>query len=562
MPNYKHNVQTKSKVVSVPFDADFYFDRGTRSVHRKDLAKAKKYFIKSVDLDPYNVKYLMNLAAVNTEIGDFEESNRYLFKIIHDLDRHQTECYYYLANNFAHLGDFDQAEHYALMYLRENRNGPYSEEAEELLDFICYELERAPREMDEEHQLIHQHEQAKLCLEEGRFIEASQQLEKMIKAYPHFLAARNNLALAYYYLGQFDQAIEVIEGILEKDQANLHALCNLAVFCRHKGEEKTVQVLVEGLKKVLPVQPDHHFKLATTLGILGEDQRAFELFSILMKSGLNRDVNLYHYLAVAAYNSGQYEKAASFWQKVKEIDPTGDIAPYYLQLIKNEQQHVSRSRISYHYQLPYDLHYKKDMLFSGGKIPKELMQEPLIRSSMFWSLRHGDQDTKLQVIQSFGYIADKEVEQALRQLIMDKKEQDYIKKVAIFVLRQIGATAPYQAWLHHKYVTIDADMNDEFPSWMAQWEKVMSCLRMGMEGEYDLLDHQEAQSIWSRFLRLSYPSLPKIRKPEGWAAAIEYLIALKNNKLYSKSEIARKYQITTATLRRNIESLEYVFCHH
>jgi tetratricopeptide (TPR) repeat protein len=557
MPNIKRTLQVKSNIVSVHFDAAFFFERGVRSFNRNDIYKALRYFQKSADLDPNEPSYLTHLAAVQTELEEYEESNRILSRLVHDIDESLTDCYYYMANNFAHLGEFDQAEQYALMYIKENPGGLYVDEAEELLDFICYELERTPKELDIEHKLIGKHEKARLCLEDGKFVEATKLLEEMVEEYPHFLAARNNLALAYYYLGQYEQAMTVIDEILNKDKANLHALCNLAVFLSHKGEEEKAVKLVEGLKKVQPFHFDHHYKLATTLGILGEDERAYELFFTLAKRGLHVDVSLYHYIAVASFNTQRWARAKEFWLKIKDMKGEDEIAEYYLEILNKPDIRQGKNRLPYHYQLPYDVQIKKKDLFSNGKIPKDLLQDPLIRSSLFWSLRHGDHDTKLQVIQSFEYFADQEIEEALRQIILEPNEEDYIKKVAIFVLRQIGAQSPYRAHLQGEVIDIDGDLVDEkFPEWMAQWQKVIYCLRVGMEGEYDLLEHQEAQGIWTNYLRTCYPKLPKVRKAEGWAAAIEYLVGIKINKEHKKKEIAERYGVSVSTLTRNLQHIE------
>lgn len=276
MQRQKRNLK-RDNVIAVSFNPEFFFERGIRCLHRQDLAKAYKYFKRCVEWSPRETKYLIHLAAVYTEMGDFDSSNQLLSEVVHKLDEREVDCYYYMAHNYAHMGDFDLAEQYALLYLQESENGFYAEEAEDLLDLICYELDRTPRELDQENRLIGKHEKARACLEQGKFHEASKLFQEMIEEYPHFLAARNNLSLAYYYMGQFDQALNVLEEILEIDATNLHALCNLAVFLKHRGEEQYLKTLVQGLKKIHPLHMDHRHKLATTLGILGEDERAYEM---------------------------------------------------------------------------------------------------------------------------------------------------------------------------------------------------------------------------------------------------------------------------------------------
>ncbi|WP_202079182.1 tetratricopeptide repeat protein [Caldalkalibacillus salinus] len=557
MPNTKQQLKLKNNIVSVHFDAEFFFERGIRYFHRGDVPKAYKYLRRCVDLAPEQPTYVLHLAACYTEMGHYEESNNWLSQVIQHMDSTLVDCYYYMANNYAHLGEFDEAEKFALMYIQESPDGIYAEEAEELLDFICFELDRAPREWDEENQLIKEHEKARTCLEQGKFVEATKLLERMVDEYPHFLAARNNLSLSYYYLGEFEQAMSVIDDILERDSTNLHALCNLAVFLKHRDMHEKADEIIEGLTKVQPILPDHQYKLATTLGILGQDGKAYELFLSLTKKDIEHDPSLYHYIAVALYNTQQYEKAQKVWKKLKSLYPQDEVADYYLQLLHTSTAQNREKRLSYHYQLPYDVQIKKKEWFKDGKIPTNLLQDPVIRSSLLWSLRHGDRDTKLQVIQSFQYFADAEIEEALRQFIKAPQEEEYIKRTAIFALRQMGAQPPYQAWLNGRVEEVHPDtLQEAYPEWMSQWQDVLDVLKQQMAGKYNVIEHQEAQILWAKFLQDVQPNVPMIRKPEAWAAALEYLVAINYSKKVVKKELAQRYGITLQTLSKNIAKIE------
>ena len=46
-----------------------------------------------------------------------------------------TECHYFLANNYAHLGMFKEAYRHASAYLEKEEDGEFSEDAEDLLGF-------------------------------------------------------------------------------------------------------------------------------------------------------------------------------------------------------------------------------------------------------------------------------------------------------------------------------------------------------------------------------------------------------------------------------------------
>src|SRR5690606_33254029 len=132
---------------------------------------------------------------------------------------------------------------------------------------------------------------------------------------------KNNLALAYYYIGQFQSCLHMIDEVLEKDPGNLHALCNLAIVYKHSNQQNQLDQLLLLLKKTYPLHPEHMFKLAMTLGIMGEHADAYKHFRRLLKSvDYCDDPCLYHYTAVAAFNSSRLEEAKRLWQLAERYD--------------------------------------------------------------------------------------------------------------------------------------------------------------------------------------------------------------------------------------------------
>ena len=73
-------------------------------------------------------------------------------------------------------------------------------------------------------------------------------LEKLIVENPDFWAAYNNLALAYFYIGEEDQAKALLHQVLDENRGNLHALCNLAVIHYYEKNEKELEEIVEFTK--------------------------------------------------------------------------------------------------------------------------------------------------------------------------------------------------------------------------------------------------------------------------------------------------------------------------
>ncbi len=546
-------LEQPTKIIPIQWDATFFFERAVRSLDRYHYDKALKYFRRAVEYEPDNPVNHCNMAGILSEMGNYEESNRILNWIVDELDPTMTECHFYMANNYANMELYEAAEGALVHYLEEDMDGQFLDEAEEMMDLLHFELERPTRLTSiKSREGMVEHDQARMLLEEGKFAEAVRILEQIIEAQPDFLAARNNLALAFYYMGLFDKAMETIREALEIEPGNLHALCNLAIFYQHKSDTEQLAPLVEMLCKTMPFHQEHVFKLATTMGILGEHESAYRHFTRLLKdTSLPQDPCLYHYAAVAACNIGRYTEAERLWKQAAKLDPDSGIPRYYmeqLELVKGGEHNAS---ISYHYHLPFEEQFKLWENASEG-LPDHMKRDPLVRSSFFWALRHGDQHTKLQVIQALGMIADNEVKDVLRSFLLEKDEDDYLKRIAIFVLRTIGVQEPLQAVLEGKATVIEPNrVPSRLPVWEQKWQDVVETALVRMNKHYDLVQQHDLMTLWVEFLSRVYPDVPKLTKVEGWAAALEYLTAKMHRRTISYHEVSQRYNTSIATVSKN-----------
>ncbi|MFD1427490.1 tetratricopeptide repeat protein [Kroppenstedtia sanguinis] len=553
------------KVVRLRLDAGFFFERAVRSLDRHRYDKALKYFRLAVEKEPDNPVNQCNLAGILSEMGCFEESNKVLEKVLTEVDPDLSECWFYMANNAANMDEFELAEEYLIHYLEEERNGEFAAEAEEMLEMLAYELGRSPRQPRQpqvrpRQNWMSKHDEARECLESGRFLQAMEILEELLEEHSDFHAVMNNLSLAYYYTGDVDQAMETIERVLASDPGNLHAICNLAVFTQHLREWESRNRLVGLLKKWIPFYPEHMYKLATTLGILGEHEAAFDMFLRLIKREERPEASLYHYAAVAAFNSKSFDRARKYWRLAQELDPDSKVPVFYLNQLE-KREHLPPEQVppvSYHYQLPFEEQLMQ-LDRERSTIPEQIRQNPLIRSSFFWALNYGDKETKLQVLQVFEWLGDKEVEQVLRNFLMKREEEDDLKRLALYVLKKIGAAQPYRVVLESREMTIHShELAQELPGWLKTWEQVLHCCLEGMKGRYDTAHLNDAQLIWSEFLREHRADFPEIRKVEGWAAALEYIVARLHGSSLTQESVAKRHAVSSSTVGRNVRFLEQV----
>lgn len=544
---------TNKKVVKLNLDASFFFERAVKMLDRKKYEKALKYFRLATEKEPMNPVNHCNLAGLLSEMGKFQESNEVLEQVVREVDPNLTECLFYLANNAANMDDFELAEDYLLEYLGRDPEGEFAEEAEELLVMISYELGRPTKEVvpifSEEY--IQKHETARQLLETGTFVQAAEMLIEIIEEHPDFLPARNNLALAYYYMGQMEMAFNTILQVLEIEEDNIHALCNLAVLCSHLGQQDRYEQLIEMLRNLIPLQKDQAYKLATTMGILSEHEVAYELFVRIARLEDRPDASLYHAAAVASYRVGKLNRARSYWHKAKQLAPESEVPTFFLNAL--EQGDPSLHYASYQLQLPFEEQLLRAPITDAKQLQEKVKESPLVRSSLLWGLENGEADTKLQVIYALGMIEDEESERALRAFLMRPDEPDWLKEIAILQIRKMNPDASLEVVLQGK---IRSDEIEEVTETSTHSQQVWEiCLQYLQEvDEHTITAMETFWDAWSK-LPESQTLLQSARKLEVWAAALEYWVSKQLSQTISQAKVAQKYGISTSAMVKAVKEL-------
>lgn len=533
----------KQNVIPLSMDANFFSERAIRSLDSFRYEKALKYFRRATELEPDNPVNHCNMAGILSEMGDFEASNVILSKILADIDPAMTECYFYMANNYANMEAYEEAETALAEYLEQDPEGHYIEEAEEMMELLGYELNRPVRlSAIKSREEWFEHDLARTMLEAGKFEEAARKLENLLKKHPELLAARNNLALAYYYKGDYERSLVQIRKVLMLDPGNLHARCNLAVFCKHFGYQAELAVLVAGLKKIIPCHPEHAFKVATTLGMLEEHDAAYVLFRRLLKEGEGLDhPGFYHYAAVAALGSGREADAIRWWRKAAKLDGPGSVAAFWLDCRLDPAWSTASGDVvpGYDYLLPFEERYR--MAEQTGETFAELAgADPLVAVSLRWSLTHSDGDRKVLAIRAAARLGEQEhpdVYALLKQLAGDPAERADLRRLARRALD--GATDGHG-----------------LPRWESRWQAVIDTALAQMEDRYNLIQHHDLQTLWVDYLTRVYPGVPKLTKVEGWAAALEYLTAKMHRMSATYTEVARRYGVSPQTISRHARAID------
>lgn len=325
--------QNKTKVIELLQDGYYFYDKGLKAYRERNLPRASKLLQRAIVLEPENASMLSQLAVIYTEMGHYQQSNELLTYILNHLNTDMAECHFFMANNYAYLGLFHEAYKSATKYSAAEPDGDLREENESLLELLEMSDEDFSESQNQDDLLLNQDE-ARSLLEEGMLDEAIQILEKMIKEYPEFWSAYNNLALAHFYAGNIDKAKQTLQDVLKGNKGNLHALCNLLVFYYYEQDDEKLLALSESLSNVFPLLIEQQYKLGATFSLIGRYDLGFKWLKKLYMSGFEGDDTFYYWLSCSAYRTGRKDFAKMIWKRMKEEYPEdGRIEPW-----KNEAE--------------------------------------------------------------------------------------------------------------------------------------------------------------------------------------------------------------------------------
>lgn len=549
------SVEKENKIIPMTFDVNFFYNRALRHLERRDYSKALKYYWKTIDLEPNDPIHYCNIANILAEMGLYKESNELLLYVVDKLEPDFAECYFFIGNNYINLDDLEMGYRYIQRYLDISPNGEYTEEAYEILSYISVEInDYDANSSNEEKEKFILHSNAKNLLDEGRFFDAISKLKRIIEVYPDFSVARNNLSLAYFYLEEYDKAIEQLKIVLKNDISNIHALCNLTIFYKHLKEKEEYNILLDILRKLYPSRKEQIYKLATTFAILEEHELVFKHLSRIVNKGEVYDPTFLHYCAIAAFNTARYDYAKKCWEKLYKNDPFSIIAKYYLEVIlhldKPKGKHILPS-FFYQYKLPVE---ELVNLFHHNH---EKYKNNLLFDSLIWGLENCNENIKEHIIPSLAIFSNLEAEQALRNFLLNEHESNRLKKKTLVALVEMNATPPYIVGISGKKINMDRWIPD-FNLWENNWLEVINVIDNNFKEIYSVIELYDAKIIWYKFISKIYPNIPQIRKVEGWVAAIEYIVAEMHQKPVSFKELSEKYLVTTSTISRNVKELDKI----
>ncbi|WP_209124976.1 lipopolysaccharide assembly protein LapB [Alkalihalobacillus sp. BA299] len=321
MNSKSHNAVTLGKVLPFIQNSDYFYQKGISFYRKNKMDRAIFYIEKAIELKADDPIYHCQLSAILADKGDYERSNEILHHVITELDSSMYECYFFMANNYAHLGLFELAEEMAFHYIEMNEDGEFVDDSLSLLELLHFERDESSDEgkLDEEELLIVRHANAQAHIARGHYDLAIEQLKQMIEDRPNLWSAHNQLAKALFLQGQHQAALDQTYEVLEKDPGNFTALCHLTSFYYQLGRKEEMIQLGQLLNKVRPINIDQRFLLAETFCKIEFFKESFHQLRLLKKEDFEETIEFLQCFAVASFHCGDIERANVSWRKAAKL---------------------------------------------------------------------------------------------------------------------------------------------------------------------------------------------------------------------------------------------------
>ena len=542
----------------VPFErgADFYFGLSFKHIQNGKLKTALRYIEKAVKIKPDDSYMQFNYAGLLAELGHIEHSTRVLLHIINNLDPDYDECYFGLGCNYLQMQKVKKALEYFEKYLKISPFGEYAEEAEHLADMLYLIIEANNNLDDEELEKIYKmEEEAIKFMERREYEKALINLEKVVEKLPNAIPAKNNLSLTYYYVGNINTAINLAKDVLEYEEYNVHANCNLALFYNKLGINNLVERQIKIIKKLYPENEDYAYKIADTLGCLSRHKEAYDAYKRLLRMN-KKNPQYINLMAIAAFICKKYNEALGLWDRLKDYDEEGYLGDYYYDIAAETKEGIREFRpLPYICQLPKEeIGRRIDKVYYFLSLDKYEIKDLLKKDNSLKDVIYFIMGFDKLVLRKM--IFDKirkenliELEDIIRRFILKPDVEKSIKIESVFLLNKIGSKEPYHVLLDDEVraVSIDSDslLKDE---WKDEWEDVKNITLRMMKNYYNNEYAKIVEDIWYDFIRSTYPDVPKIGKKEIWAAALEFAYCKFTCKEVTQQQLAEKYKVSRSSI--------------
>ena len=512
-PGNRHLMSTgkapRKNVIGFTQPADFYYRAAQRALQADDIPNAVAGARTAVEKEPENARYILLLARLLVDVQKNEESLQLLFDLLSRDEQADAECMFLLGLNFLALGDHEKAQECFGEYLTLAPEGEHVEEIDEYLLYDGPENDPSLYYFDDvnEHEARIKSYQVKTDLENGRYRQAARILESVPPSQADKPFIRNSLALALFFSGRQEEALEETKKVLETDPGNIQGNCNMAVFLSRLGRTDEMDGYLSRLTAAEPETQKERFQIAATYCDIGDHEKAYHAMHEYNVLGF-ADVKSLFCEAVAAYNTHRIREAVRVLSDVRKIDRPAIIADYYLKHMNAVLSDPdSFSILPYVYRLPPEeggrrvIYLNECLRLDQAVFQQRWLEDREFEDTLRWVMEYGDENVQIAVCVMIAGFGDRKAEKMLRGFLLSKARPDVVKNEILVLLDHIGAQGPYIVYLSGELAEVHVNAEKKDDRAVQQLDKLYEAVRLLAEQTDSAGLMQQAMHVGSAALR-------------------------------------------------------------
>ena len=545
------NVLKRSGEV-VPFarSTDYWHARAMDNRRSLRFPEAVELLRSAMRQEPDNVDIQMDLAETLSEMECFEQSSRLLFRLL-SRDPNLAECYYGLACNDYSLQKHEEALDALLHYLRLAPEGPYAQEARDMLEMLT---DWEPGSGGSRGELLIQRGMKAFAEDQPHM--ATEHLKRALKVSRDMIRVRTMLSLSLLSEGKPEEALLHAAAACKKDRQSVQARCSLCCALSMLNKPRAAAgFLIEAAKWCTSAHDELLF--CHTASQLNQRELVLKFLQERSKFTPFR-IGTLHSLAVAYYNLGHMQKAKALWLRIMQIDPENLLAEYGRDLCDQAMKSgetMPAKDLSYHPILPREENQRRLQLIAtalseGEEALRERWRKDANLNKMVrWAFSLPDerlQSALLGVLAAVG----KEGAGLVKELLTDDTISETLKRKAILLLSRQGEPMPYVITYRRRISQVECvpSESEGIPQWRSFLKTFL--LEVGRWGN--------AKDAVFFAVRI-FNALPRSAREEAsgastlqWVKAFEILYLLKHGREDEVSRVIREMPISLRRIQRVI----------
>lgn len=318
----------------------------------------------------------------------------------------------------------------------------------------------------------------------------------------------------------------------------------LALDAREKKDFESAKDHLEQALKIKPDDVSAMFGLVVTYHDLRMFSEAEQLAEQMLTNGLGDYTDVLRLYVISLIQMEKYslvceiltfflqdkERSSSIYSEFKDILQT-------CELLMESRQEVA------------------DEPLMVRIVEDKMNADPQYVDKLIMDLLQGDFDRQLQSIEQMKYIQQQKSIDALVEFLIQPEADAVLKTFAISSLKALGVKGTVEIHKFGKRRELKMSDVPDLSLGLLEPERSVADLIANKTYHEDPIFSSFALQLWVEFFYASYPFLPRIKRVEGWAAALHYATNRLLGRKTTKTGISELYHVSLSTLNQCYKTL-------